>query len=179
MTLSTVVGARSVTLETTRYAIIHLAMRSAVLWPSRISRLADERVSQELQGNMSGRVGRTSDGLVTILFNVDDSDQALSSLQTWRVRPQAMNAEVATVIVGSRWRFFHVLWTVRHLRSRGFPNIYWAQTPQPASLDIISSDAKKRLVLCWKATAACVAMLAKRVGHGETLRRRRRGASAS
>ncbi len=153
VTLATVIGAKGVTLETTRYAIIFPTTRSAVLWPSGTSRLADERVSQELEGNKSGRVGRTSDGLVTLLYNVDDSGHALASFPNVQVRPQAMMSnEIATVVVGSRSRLHLVLWTVRHLHSRGFPNIFRVQTPEPASLDSISTDAKKRLMLCWKTT---------------------------
>ena len=38
------------------------------------SRLADQRISREGEGNKAGRVGRTCNGLATFLFDVDDSE---------------------------------------------------------------------------------------------------------
>jgi HrpA-like RNA helicase len=71
--LATVIGARSITLDGMRYAILHPAVRDEVLHASGISRLVDEPLSRELEGNMCGRVARVSPGLATLLYETDDS----------------------------------------------------------------------------------------------------------
>ena len=63
--LSTVIGARSVFLRVMKYVIIHPQMRCSFVHASEITRIRDCLVSQELEGNMAGRAGRESDGLVT------------------------------------------------------------------------------------------------------------------
>ena len=63
--LSSVIGARSVSLSGIRYVIIHPLMRCSTLHPSGLTSIKDYLASQELIGNMGGRAGRESDGLVT------------------------------------------------------------------------------------------------------------------
>ena len=65
--LSSVIGARSITLEGMKYVIIHPHVRSSSLHPCGFSRFRDYLVSKELKGNMGGRAARESDGLVTEL----------------------------------------------------------------------------------------------------------------
>ena len=65
--LSTVIGARSITLGGMKYVIIHPHVRSSSFHPSGLTRIRDYLVSKELKGNMAGRAGRESDGLVTEL----------------------------------------------------------------------------------------------------------------
>ena len=78
--LSTVIGARTVTLPKLKYAFIHPAVRTEVLHESGITRLSDEHVSEELAGNMCGRVGRTSRGLATFFYDVNDTPNDLMQL---------------------------------------------------------------------------------------------------
>ena len=47
---------------------------------SGITVLMDECVDPELEANMAGRVGRTRDGVVTYLFDIDDSEIQLQRL---------------------------------------------------------------------------------------------------
>ena len=58
--LSTVIGARTLTYKNLRFCIIHPACRSESLHPSGIKRLQDEKVSEELEGNMAGGTGITA-----------------------------------------------------------------------------------------------------------------------
>ena len=71
--LATTIGARTITLENMKYAILHPAMRDEVLHASGISRLVDEPLSSELEGNMCGRVARLSSGVATLLYEPDDT----------------------------------------------------------------------------------------------------------
>ncbi len=65
--LSSVIGARSITLEGMKYVIIHPHVRTSSLHASGLSRIRDYLVSKELKGNMGGRAARDCDGLVTEL----------------------------------------------------------------------------------------------------------------
>jgi HrpA-like RNA helicase len=73
LVLASSIAARSITLPDMRYVFIHPHTRVPVLHESGITILMDERVDPELEANMAGRVGRTCDGVVTYLFNIDDS----------------------------------------------------------------------------------------------------------
>ena len=52
--LSTIIGARSVTITGLKYAILHPHVRSSSLHPTGISRILDMLLSDELAGNMAG-----------------------------------------------------------------------------------------------------------------------------
>ena len=77
MALSSVIAARVVVLPDIRYVFIHLPTRETVLHQSGCEILGDELVDEELLANMAGRAGRTRDGTVFYLFELDDSAQAL------------------------------------------------------------------------------------------------------
>jgi hypothetical protein len=151
--LSTIIGARTITFDKMRYAIVHPAVRVEVLHASGISCLCDEALSSELEGNMRGRVARLSSGLATMLYHTDDTALAISQMHKV-IRPQAMNADtnMATLVVGSPSRFYCVQHTCRHLRSRGFQNVYWLRTPDPSELDPLNDDPKKRVMMFWYTT---------------------------
>ncbi len=120
--LSTAIGARSITSEDVKYVLIHPAMRSEGVNASGLKRLMDQRLSVELQGNMSGRVARTEPGLATFLFDVDDSELGLAHVeQNYNlIRPPAMNQirppAMMTLVLGPPSRLYLVLATVAHLR---------------------------------------------------------------
>ncbi len=65
--LSSVIGARSITLKRIKYVIIHPLVRTSSLHASGLTRIRDYLVSKELIGNMAGRGCRDCDGLVTEL----------------------------------------------------------------------------------------------------------------
>ena len=70
--LATVIGARTIGFTGMKYAILHPAVRAEALHGSGISRLVDEPLSSELEGNMCGRVGRLSPGFATLLYETDE-----------------------------------------------------------------------------------------------------------
>ena len=70
--LSTIIGARSVTIPGLKYAILHPHVRSSSLHPTELSRILDVLLSDELAGNVAGRVARVCDGLVTFLELAQD-----------------------------------------------------------------------------------------------------------
>ena len=70
--LSSIIGARSVTIDGLKYAILHPHVRTSSLHPTGLSRILDVLLSGELAGNMAGRVARVCDGLVTFLELVQD-----------------------------------------------------------------------------------------------------------
>ena len=91
--LSTVIGARSITVDRLKYAILHPHVRSSSLHPTGISRIQDVLVSAELSGNMAGRVARASDGLVTFLkLDKDLLDVASPSVESAVQRPPSSAA---------------------------------------------------------------------------------------
>ena len=75
--LATTIAARTLTIPSLKYCIIHPAVRHSVMHPSGIQMLPHMPVSQEILRNMEGRVARTSPGLTTYLFFLDDSERAL------------------------------------------------------------------------------------------------------
>jgi hypothetical protein len=154
--LSTVIGARTITYPNLKHCIIHPACRSQSLHPSGIKRLLDELLPGELEGNMSGRVARVGSGMVTYMYNVDDSFRALRVLEQ---RQQAASsasghahADILNVVFGPASRFYYVQHTCQHLTSRGFQNVYWLRTPEAHDLDAIDTDSKKRVMMVWYTT---------------------------
>ena len=91
--LSTIIGARSITYPNLRFVIIHPAMRTQAMGPSGLDGLVDVPVSAELRGNMQGRVGRNDSGLITYLFDFDDS---LTALQVLNGEPDFRVADLRT-----------------------------------------------------------------------------------
>jgi hypothetical protein len=151
--LSTIIGARSITFDKMRYAIVHPAIRVEVLLSSGYSGLCMEPLSSELEGNMCGRVARLCSGLATLLYHPDDTALALSSMPP-DFRPQAMEDKTmwVTLVVGSPSRFYCVQHTCRHLMKCGVPNIYLLSTPGATELDQLNYDPKKRVMMFWYAT---------------------------
>jgi hypothetical protein len=151
--LSTIIGARTITFATIRYVIVHPAVRAEVLHASGTTGLIDEALTPELEGNMSGRVARVSSGLATFLYHPNDTALDLS-LMPRLLRPQPMdtNKAILTLVVGSPSRFYCVQHTCRHLRSRGFTNVYWLRTPDATELDKWNDDPKKRVMMFWYTT---------------------------
>jgi len=147
--LSTIVGARSVTYYNLKYAIIHPAMRAEVLGPSGLSRMTDRPLSEELQGNMAGRVARTHPGVVTYLYDFDDSEVSLQSLAARSSFEQVIFGDSITVVLGPPSRLYLVLGTMRYLRQRGFPNVYWFRTLETADLDVWAVRPNGRVMACW------------------------------
>ncbi len=139
--LSTIIGARSITFDTMRYAIVHPAIRAEVLLSSGTTGLCMEPLSSELEGNMCGRVARLCSGLATLLYHPDDTALALSSMPL-DFRPQAMEDKTMSVTlgVGSPSRFYSVQHTCRHLKKSVVPNIYLLSTPGATELDQLNYD---------------------------------------
>ena len=75
--LSTIIGSRTVTMSTVRYAIIHPAIRRSEMHDSGIMRLVDTPITRELEKNQEGRIARVRSGLATYLYNVDDTELVL------------------------------------------------------------------------------------------------------
>ncbi len=153
--LSTIIGARTITFATIRYVIVHPAVRAEVLHASGTTGLIDEALSNELEGNMSGRVARVSSGLATFLYHPNDTALDLS-LMPRLIGPHATetNKAILTLVVGSPSRFYCVQHTCRHLRSRGLKNVYWLRTPDATELDEWNDDPKKRVMMFWYTSVA-------------------------
>ena len=77
--LSTIIGARTVTLNTVRYAVIHPAVRVSYMHYSGIIQLMETPITRELQKNQEGRIAREESGLATHLYDFDDSGLVLQS----------------------------------------------------------------------------------------------------
>ena len=75
--LSTIIGSRTVTLDTVRYAIIHPAVRISRMHRSGIMKHVDSPITPELENNQEGRVARVSSGLATYLYDIDDTSLVL------------------------------------------------------------------------------------------------------
>ena len=79
--LASSVAARAVTLPSLKYVFIHPQARTTVMHSSGIMELVSERVDPELEMQEAGRAGRTCDGVVTYLYDVDDTLAALEALK--------------------------------------------------------------------------------------------------
>ena len=77
--LSTIIGARTVTLTTVRYAIIPPAVCTSKMHYSGIIQLADIPITPEVEKNQAGRIAHVRSGLATHLYDVDDSGLVLQS----------------------------------------------------------------------------------------------------
>ena len=75
--LSTIIGSRTVTLDTVRYAIIHPAVRTSRMHRSGIMKQVDSPITPELENSQEGRVARVSSGLATYLYDIDDTGLVL------------------------------------------------------------------------------------------------------
>ena len=78
--LSTIIGARTVTLNTVRYAIIRPVVRTSKMHYSDIIPLADIPITPEVEKNQTGRIALVRSGLATQLHYVDDSGWGLHSV---------------------------------------------------------------------------------------------------
>ena len=108
---------------------------TTALHASGVSRLLDEPLSRELEGNMSGRVARVSPGVATLLYDIDDTELALAALPK-EIRPPARKSKVPPVIiVGPPTRWYVVKHTFKHFVERGFEELYWLRTPEAFELD--------------------------------------------
>ena len=150
--LSTVIGARTVTLEDIRYVFVHPAIREEVLHASGIKKLVDVPVTKELEGNKCGRTARTNSGLATLLYETDDSEGGLKALRMMRPSAKKQRIGPVTLVCGSPSRLYLVEHTCRHLRDRGFDNVYWLRTPGPDELESLSKDPKARVMMFWYST---------------------------
>ena len=79
--LASSVAARAVTLPSLKYVFIHPQARTTVMHSSGIMELLSERVDPELEMQKAGRAGGTCDGVVTYLYDVDDTPAALEALK--------------------------------------------------------------------------------------------------
>ena len=168
--LSTLIAARSVTLESMKYVIIHPAVRASAMHASGISYLLDEPVSLELESNMAGRVARTCNGFATFLYDIDDTRIALSDIPrqprgtnsvadhvaprgTYPVADDVAAPQLA-LIVGPPARLHYIRHTCAHLRGRGFTNVKWLRTPDAPELDSFDKDkdAQRRCMMFWYTT---------------------------
>ena len=77
--LSTIIGARTVTLTTVRYAIIPPAVCTSKMHYSGIIQLADIPITPEVGKKQTGRIAHGRSGLATHLYDVDDSGWVLQS----------------------------------------------------------------------------------------------------
>ena len=75
--LSTIIGSRTVTLDTVRYVIIHPAVRTSRMHRSGIMKHVDSPITPELENSQEGRVARVSSGLATYLYDIDDTGLVL------------------------------------------------------------------------------------------------------
>ena len=82
--LSSLIAARGVTLPDIKYVFIHPYSRTTFLHQSGPETVGDERISAELNANMTGRVGRTARGKVVYLFEFNDAEEALLKMQDKR-----------------------------------------------------------------------------------------------
>ena len=77
---------------------------------------------------------------------------------------------VVTLILASPARFYFVEHTYRHLKERGFSNIFWLRTPSGEELDKFDVDASKRCMMFWHSTISpCLQALHEEEGTCETL----------
>eukprot|EP00959_Pyramimonas_sp_CCMP1952_P097239 2032629-Pyramimonas_sp.AAC.1 len=97
---------------------------------------------------MAGRVSRTGPGLVTYLFDFDDSDAGLASLST-AGEIDGKIGDAITLVLGPPSRLYLVATTIHHLRQRNFPNVHWLRMPEASELDVFSVPSNGRVMACW------------------------------
>ena len=154
--LASSVAARSMTLPDMRYVFIHPHTRVPVMHESGITVLMDERVDPELEANMAGRVGRTCDGVVTYLFDIDDSEIQLQRLPIDKtVTPSTeKRRNVRTLVMACASRLHYARHTMQHLENRGFPNIMWLRTPETSDIHGLDpeNNYRRRLMIMYYTT---------------------------
>ena len=77
--LSTIIGSRTVTLDTVRYAIIHPAVRTSRMHSSGMIQRVETPITTKLEENEADHIARVSSGLATLLHDVEDSCLVLHS----------------------------------------------------------------------------------------------------
>ena len=166
--LSTVIGARSITLSGMKYVIIHPYVRSSSLHASGITIIRDRLVSKELIGNMGGRAGRESDGMVTEL-SVPHS----ASGQEQPVRDSSET--VSETILQHLEEFWHIMiWrgtipgtplleslpdvpaATRHLVTLRYHDLQWSPLAMSPRLASFVDEAKKAGVGLEAMRIACI-----------------------
>jgi hypothetical protein len=156
LVLASSIAARSITLPDMRYVFIHPHTRVPVMHGTGITVLMDERVDPELEANMAGRVGRTCDGVVTYLFDIDDSEIQLQTLTIDRtvtlIAEDGRN--VRTLVMACASRLHYARHTMQHLENRGFPNIMWLRTPETSDIHGLDpeNNYRRRLMIIYYTT---------------------------
>ena len=77
--LSTIIGSRTVTLDTVRYVIIHPAVRTSRMHSSGMIQRVETPITTKLEENEADHIARVSSGLATLLHDVEDSCLVLHS----------------------------------------------------------------------------------------------------
>ena len=168
--LSTEICARSVTFANLGYVFVHPWCKTSVLHSSGCSELVYEKISADLERNEEGRGGRTRPTCVTYLYNVDDSDHALRSVEDC-VSVEGSNRERSSSVADQRTlsmitacpsRMYYVEHTRRLLVGRGFVNPLWVRTPEPHELRSLDSEDKpnRRCMMYWYGVTlpVCIAL---------------------
>jgi len=156
LVLASSIAARSITLPDMRYVFIHPHTRVPVLHESGITILMEERVDPELEANMAGRVGRTCDGVVTYLFDIDDSEEQMQKMPTDKiVTPGTEHGrKVKTLVIACTSRLPYARHTMQHLEDRGFPDIMWLRTPDTRDIHGLDpeNNYRRRLMIIYYTT---------------------------
>ena len=163
--LSSAIAARGVTLPDIKYVFIHPYNRTTYLHQSGLETLGDVRISAELNANKTGRAGRTAPGQVVYLFEFNDSEEALLSLEEergaetvhvhLRAPPKVHVQQYVTLILGPPSRLPYIQATMRQLSDKHFPNILWLRMLDPSELDDLVGATMKpqqRLMALWRMT---------------------------
>ena len=163
--LSSAIAARGVTLPDIKYVFIHPYNRTTYLHQSGLETLGDVRISAELNANKTGRAGRTAPGQVVYLFEFNDSEEALLSLEEergaetvhvhLRAPPKVHVQQYVTLILGPPSRLPYIQATMRQLSDKHFPNILWLRMLDPSELDDLVGATMKpqqRLMALWRTT---------------------------
>ena len=118
---------------------------------------------------MAGRVGRTCEGIVTYLYDVDDSELALqafpASMLATSVADHGQN--VKTLVMASAKRVHYARHTMQHLTDRGFPDVMWLRTPDNDDIVDLDPDnvVKRKLMIMYYTTVLpAVRILAAQTG---------------
>jgi hypothetical protein len=129
----------------------------------------DERVDPELEANMAGRVGRTCDGVVTYLFDIDDSEEQMRRMPTIQIGTPGTEhrRKVKTLVIACTSRLPYACHTMQHLEARGFPDIMWLRTPDTRDIQGLDpeNNYKRRLMIIYYTTVLpAIHVLAKEEG---------------
>ena len=173
LVLASSVAARAVTLPSMKYVFLHPYTRTSVLHASGLLDLVDEAVDPELEANMAGRVGRACEGVVTYLYDVDDSKLALrargveavsrsaaghgegaSSMEGFVSSAAGHGDALVTLVMAPPKRLYYARHTMLHLEGRGFPHLRWLRTPDATELASFDSEQKanRRVMILYYTT---------------------------